>query len=264
MPTLLQRKESPFVKMLLIGSSGTGKTGALASLVEAGYTLYIFDFDEGLDYLANHLAAKPNAEELLSRVHVMTFRDKLQLVGDEMKPVGMPKAFPEAMKVLNSGMDGSGPIAKLGPKAVVVIDSLTWAGQMAFAYHGVVSPTKDPRQTYNGAQQMILGLLSNLTSADCETNVIVSTHITMVELESGQMKGLPSAVGKAVSEKIPTLFNTMLEVRSTGSGATVKRIISTAPSVLVPTKVAVPKEKIPAELPIETGLATFFKVMRGE
>ena len=48
-------------KMLLIGASGSGKTGALASLAAAGYKLRILDYDNGLDFLMrymrkNHLA----------------------------------------------------------------------------------------------------------------------------------------------------------------------------------------------------------------
>ena len=55
MPALGQHQSSDIVKMLFIGPSGAGKTGALASLASAGYNLRILDMDNGLDVLANVL-----------------------------------------------------------------------------------------------------------------------------------------------------------------------------------------------------------------
>ena len=43
MPTLEDAQEQAFVKLVLIGDSGTGKTGALFSLVEANYNLKVWD-----------------------------------------------------------------------------------------------------------------------------------------------------------------------------------------------------------------------------
>lgn len=262
MATLQSFKSSSSVRLLLIGDSGTGKTGALASLVEAGYKLYIIDFDNGLDYLAAHLQEKNPA--LLANVHFETFREEVKLVGDDIVPVNVPKAFAAAMKCIDTGIDGSGPLKNLGPDCVVVIDSLSLAGRAAFLHHKVLSPTKDPRQTYGGAQNMIMGLINNLTSESFKPHVIVNTHVSMVELENGTMKGLPAAIGKAVSVEIPKLFNRMLEVRQTGSGTAAKRVISTLPSALVNVKTGVVQSKLPSELPITTGLADFFKIVQGK
>ena len=76
MPALGQHQSSDIVKMLFIGPSGAGKTGALASLASAGYNLRILDMDNGLDVLANVLndPKKPllegrRGEGLLSHPH---------------------------------------------------------------------------------------------------------------------------------------------------------------------------------------------------
>ena len=55
MPALSDHQSSQTTKMLFIGDSGSGKTGALASLAAAGYNLRILDVDNGVDILANLL-----------------------------------------------------------------------------------------------------------------------------------------------------------------------------------------------------------------
>ena len=51
MPSLTQHQSNDYTKMLIIGDSGTGKTGSLTSLVAAGYKLRILDMDNGLETL---------------------------------------------------------------------------------------------------------------------------------------------------------------------------------------------------------------------
>ncbi len=49
LPLLTSSLPSKPIKLALLGNSGDGKTGALASLANAGYRLAVFDFDGGLD-----------------------------------------------------------------------------------------------------------------------------------------------------------------------------------------------------------------------
>ena len=71
--TLDQRE---FVKMLYVGTSGTGKTGSLASLVAAGYKLRVLDLDNGVGTLINYV--KKYSPELLDNIDVIACRDKLK------------------------------------------------------------------------------------------------------------------------------------------------------------------------------------------
>ena len=75
MPNLSNHQSSSeLVKLLFIGDSGTAKTGALVSLVKAGYHLRIIDFDNGLDALVHQI--KQQCPELLSTVEYETCQDK--------------------------------------------------------------------------------------------------------------------------------------------------------------------------------------------
>ncbi len=261
MPSLTSYESSAFVKLLLLGESKSGKTGALASLARAGYSLYILDFDVGLDYLAAELADSPDA---LARIHFETFRDKTKLTSTrDVVPAGRPKAFDSAMKTMDSGIDESGPLKDLGANSVVVVDSLWAAGRAAFFEHGKLQPTKDPRQTYGGAQAMLMSMLSNLTDEEFRAHVVVISHMTLIELDTGITKGLPSAIGKAICSDIPKLFNRMLVSETKGAGRTARRVISTVPTPLIAATSGAVKDKVPESLPVETGLADFFKIILG-
>jgi len=263
MPTLDQYSETTIPKLLVIGNSGSGKTGSLISLIEAGFKLAIIDFDAGLDFVVRYFAAKPQGRKLLRNVHVLNVRDKVKLAGDEIIPEGQPKACAAALKALDNGDfgdgDNIGPLGKLGPDWVVVIDSLSMFGKAALIYHTFMSPAKDKRQNYHGAQQIVLGAISKLTSEDFATPVIVFTHVTLSELQDGTVKGLPAAIGSAIAGEIPKYFNTMLEITKSGTGQAIKRVISTVPSHLVDIKLALPPGTYPKSLPIESGMATIFE-----
>lgn len=257
MAKLSAHKKSQLIKLLFLGESKSGKTGALASLVKAGYKLFIIDFDNGLDYLADNLAAEDPT--LLDNVTFATFRDKTKLTAIKDVIVdGKAKAFDGAMKALDLGIDDSGPAKDLGPEWIVVIDSLWAAGRVAFYEHAKLQPTKDPRKTYGGAQTMLMSLLENLTDPDFNTNVIVISHMNLMEMDNGQIKGLPAAIGKAICTEIPKVFNRMIVAEVKGAGKNARRVISTVPTQLISATSGSLQSKVPAELPLETGLATFF------
>ena len=77
MPSMLEHESNNLVKVMVASDSGSGKTGALASLVDAGFNLRILDFDNGLSVLKGFVKDKSK----LANVHYV---DKLQ---DDLKLV---------------------------------------------------------------------------------------------------------------------------------------------------------------------------------
>jgi len=265
MTTLAQRKKQPLVKGLLIGDSGAGKTGSLLPLIEAGYKFCIIDFDNGLDFLTNQVMA--TMPERAGNVHYVTCRDQLKLVGTKYVLKGSPKAWPKAMNMLTNWKEDEGslgPVSELGPEWVTVIDSLSLAGIAAFRHVEAIQGFSDKRQTYQEAQGMVMGLISELTSEFHTTHVLVMTHMNLVELENGIHKGLPAAIGKAISSEIPKYFNLMLEAKASGQGDKVKRKLRTVPSLTADTKNPLPVGTLAPELPLESGLLTIFKALQWE
>lgn len=263
MPNLGQHESTTITKMLLMGDSGSGKTGALASLAIAGYKLHILDFDIGLDSLVWNIRrmAGDKSGEVLANVRYESIRDKYK--GSPLGPIvdGAPQAFNSAMKFLDK-WDGEAP-AKLGKDHVVVIDSLTFMSEAAFNWAKFLnSSAKDMRQVYGAAQDAIENVLALLTGTQFATNVIVISHIKYIDRQDGMTKGYPTAVGSALSPKIPSYFNSVALCETTGSGANLKRFVRTQATAMIDLKNPASFNMVP-QLPIDTGLAEFFKTVRG-
>ncbi len=263
MPSLSEHQSSKFTKLLLIGDSSTGKTGALASLVLAGFKLRIIDLDNGLDSLV--AAVRKVDASKLANVEYVSLRDPIK--AGPMGPIlnGPPKAFKQAMEMLENwnppaiGQTGAvlGPARAFGPDTILVIDSFTFLGDAAYNWAKGLNPSaKDGRQIYGAAQEMCESVLAELTSEAFKANVIVISHVRWTERPDGSMKGYPTAIGAALGPKIPAFFNISALVESVGTPP--KRSIRTVSTALIDLKSPV----LTDPLPIETGLATLFNNLR--
>ena len=259
MPSASDHVKDDFVKFLFIGASGAGKTGALTSLVKAGYELRIIDLDGGLDSLIAHCRHE-NLD--LSKIQYQSFRDKIKMTNQGPKVDGAPKAYVQAMQALERWPDDESDPASWGAEKILVLDSLTNAGRAAFQWARAMNPTtKDPRQWYSAAQAIIEDLIANLTSESFGTNVIVISHIELVTSEAGITKGYASSIGKALGPKLPRFFNTMILSEPKGFGESVKRTIKTLPTSMIDLKNPAPF-KIKKEYGIENGLAEIFAELK--
>lgn len=272
MAGLASHHKGDFTKLLLIGDSGGGKTGALASLAKAGYKLAIIDCDNGLDILANLLAKD---KEALSRVHYSTVTEPMRAIGGTAI-VERAEGWRKAMNLLSRFKDGEddlGVTSELGPEWIVVIDSLTFLCR--FAMNEILSINKrlnsHPWQSDWGlAQTLVRNALELLYSNAFKTNVIVNCHITYIgrEVESiddkGQVvsreedvKAYPMSLGRALSPQIGSFFNHALLAKSVGQ----RRKLFTNTQGLIELKTSAPLSA-KSQYDIETGLAEYFKDVR--
>lgn len=257
MPSLDQLTSSQVVKLLLIGDSGTGKTGSLASLVRAGYNVRILDFDNGWESMA--AAVQRTAPDRLASVLVESLRDKYK--SSPLGPIidGRPTAFTRGISLLDKWPDLGRP-CDWGTDCILVLDSLTFLGDAAYAWADAMNPgAKDKRQIYGAAQEAVEHVLALLTGASFNTNVIVTAHIRFLDLPDGSKRGYPTAIGQALGPTIPRYFNSYAQCVTQPGG---KRTIQTVSTALVDLKN--PRSfDMEKSLPIETGLATFFQTLRG-
>lgn len=250
------------VRMLLVGNSGSGKTGALISLLRAGYTIRMLDMDNNVDSLVQ-LCLRENPA-LLDRLDVISIRDKFrasQMTGVEVD--GQPKAFVEAVNFMRKWDDGSTP-GQWDRKTIFALDTLTsfsWAGLLWAK--GMNPSAKDARQWYATAGETLKNYLQLITSPAFNPHVIVLSHVNLVDMPDGSVKGFASALGKALGPEIPKVFSTMIEASVKGTGQSVKRTIQTMPSALLDLKNPIPWA-LEKELPLDTGLATIFSRLLGE
>lgn len=285
MPKGSEHKGATLVKGLMLGDPGSGKTGALTSLLAAGYKVRVYDFDNLLGTLISFV--RHECPDMLDNLDYQTFTDKLKgistpilMVGNAMKVMpnndGTPKAYIKAMEQLTYWKDPDGDDlgdpGTWGADTVVVLDSLTSLSDSAFRYVQAMNPAgREPQAFYHAAQQLIMNLLSLLASESMNTNVLVLCHLAYTRKPRSQEakndmtvhetlelgKGYPRSVGSALNEIIASKFNTCLLVEDKGSD---NRVIHTKSTMLVDLKNPVPFEGLD-QLPIKTGLATFFKAV---
>jgi len=287
MPQGTKHQSKKTTKLLNVGVPGSGKTGATACLVEAGYRLIVVDFDNGVDILVNLLKETPGA---LERLYYETFTDKMQLIkgqsrtkDDKIKPSAMivtkgtPTAFIDALAGLTKWKfpveDGStetydlGNIGEWGPDTIVLIDSLGFAGVAALRFvrqlnmHQLDTFTSQP--DYGQAMDMLEGMLQLLYSDSIKCHVIVNSHITFIDdILKGTLIGLPRALGSKLPPKVGGYFNSIVHTATVGSGKSARRVIRIASEGLVELKLPILPGILPSELPIKNGLLTIFKTLQ--
>lgn len=268
MPKLSEHHTQKLVKALYVGHSGSGKTGSLLSLVQAGYKLHIIDLDNGLDILFNLI--REFAADKIANVDYITLKDDVEIAPSagsvNMQAIshsatrtkGAPKAYAETLKYLTKWEDGTIP-SEWGADHVLVIDSLSALGNAALAWATYLNPTaKDGRTWFFTAQQSVEKVLAMLTSANFNANLLALSHIRPTELPDGSTKYFANVIGAAAGPILPRYFNNFICTDKKGSGPNLKRTIITASTAMIDLKTSAPFA-VDQELPLETGLATLFK-----
>lgn len=261
MPSLADRADDEFTKLIYIGDSSTGKTGSLVSLVEAGYKVRMLDMDDGIGMLRAYV--KKQCPDKLSAIDYVSFRDKFKIKQSGAYGVdGSPKAFAAAMNALTKWDDGSVP-SEWGKDTFLVLDTLNTLGKSALLFAEGLDPSnKDPRRWFQTGQTAIEHAVAMIMGPDFKTNVIIISHISERELADGTKKGFPaSGVGTALGPTLAKYCNTLVLAETVGFGEKARRRIKTTPTGYVDLKTAAPFA-MAAEYPIETGLATIVETLK--
>lgn len=277
MPFATNHHSSQITKIMLLGDSGTGKTGSLASLVKAGYNLRIADFDNGTDILINKVR-EYNDPKLLDKIHYVPLTDPIKMING--RPTSTPRAWTEFGKILSDWPDGFGNIEKWGPQDILVVDSLTFAGKAAVRFVlGLQGRLSDlPQlQDYGQAQDLLERMLAAMYAENVKCNVIVLSHITEFarEEQSLDAKGRlirtevagtrrafgETGTGKALSRHIGRYFNAILATEAITAGTQTRYVIKTQPYRNLTLKTTNPA-KVKPEYSLTTGLAEYFEAVR--
>lgn len=210
MPSLADHHSSQFVKVLYIGDSGTGKTGSIASLINAGYKIKFLDMDNGLDVLVHYVD-----RDKLKNVDYETRRNKYKASVGAVGVTGQASAFVDSVKLMEKWSDGSDP-ATWGTDTIFVLDSLSTFGKAALEWAKGMNPLaqsgkqQDARQWFFTAQQALENVIALLTSEAFHCNVIVISHINWKEMQDGTTKGYANAIGSALGPTLARYFNTLI------------------------------------------------------
>jgi len=281
MPNLMNLPTSVTTKLLLLGDGGSGKTGGLAALAIAGYNLRILDFDNGVNILKDLLKNFPDA---MKRVAYITCTDPMHNVQGRFIPKAA-QAWARGVMAMDNWDDGDnkfGSILTWGPKDVLVIDSLNFAGKSALRLIQQMNSrlAGTPWQSdFGDAQRLVENMAAMLYSEQVKCNVVVLTHVrevgktqqivdssnkvVTVEEEGSRRGYAETGTGRALSPTIGRYFNAVLLVDIVGSGQSTKRVIRTVPHENIGLKNPAPGS-VKSEYPLSSGLADYFAAVRGE
>lgn len=282
MPTLDNHPSSKRVKMLVVGDSGTGKTGGLSCLANAGYELFIADLDAGLDVMRAFV--KP---ECLKNVHFVTITEEFVGRHGGVQPKGQPTVYNRLMNLLNNWVDPEtkeefGGVAEWNENRVLAIDTFTALGESAYRFVRALNGRKADQidfRDFGQAQFMQEGLLDLVMSEAIACNVIICAHLDyqeaygeapIVEIiidkegnteSKKEERGYPAAIGKKLSPKVGRHFNTVVMTKSEPFGQTVRRRIRTSSTPMIALKNPVPNI-LPAEIDLEDGYLQIFNAIK--
>lgn len=219
MPSIVDLAGAP-AKVLLIGKSGTGKTGSLAPLVAAGYNLRILDTDNGVRPLfslltdprypyANLIKAKnidlASAVQFIPVTTSMKLRSVekripqagggTKLVSERLLAPIDAKAWTTVLDLLDNWKDGDlnlGSVRTWTDKEVLVLDSFSTLSMCAYYFNqslngrlGARDEGFDYQRDIGGAQSQLRRLLELLYDSSIGCNVVVTSHITWVDESQG-------------------------------------------------------------------------------
>lgn len=256
----MTKESSPFVKMIMVGESGAGKTGSLISLARAGYDIRLLDLDNGAATL-QQLCLHENPD-LLDNIDVISHVDKFK--ADPLKGLtisGRPTSYVNTMKTMNKWDDDTVP-SEWGPDKILVLDSLTALGRASYHWAQGMNPTaKDGRQWYGTAHDSLRNFLQLVAGKEFKTNVIIMSHIQYISKDDEPLRAQINSIGQSLGPDIPKFFNNLVLAESKGIGTSVKRTITTVPTNLLSLKTTAPF-KLEKSLPLDTGLATIFAALK--
>jgi AAA domain len=215
MGSILDDMNSP-AKILLIGKSGAGKTGALASLVTEGYNLRIVDTDKGIRTLRSLLTdvRYPYAKLIKARnidlnmavryisidtaMKLRTITTKIGEGRSTSQTLLAPadaKAWPQVVGLLDGWKEPDldlGPVNTWGLQDVLVLDSFSTLAKCAYYFSqamngrlGSRDQGYDYQRDVGEAQSQLTRLLELLYDSRIGCNVIVISHITWVDESQG-------------------------------------------------------------------------------
>ena len=215
MPSITDTNSAP-AKILLIGKSGAGKTGSLASLVAAGYNLRILDTDKGIRPLRS-LILDPRYpyHKIIQEKNInLTYAVRYVEISTEMRMRSMQKkigenkfttetilapkdanAWPRAMNLLDKWKEDDidlGPVSSWDVNDVLVLDSFSTLARCAYYFAqslnsrlGARDIGYDYQRDVGEAQAQLTRLLELLYDSNIKCNVIVISHITWVDESQG-------------------------------------------------------------------------------
>lgn len=276
-----------------LGYPGSGKTGALVSLLNAGYKLRVLDFDGNYNPLVDYAD-----DRALANLDIVTLQDRMRNGDKRVEPMGIPDAFTRALKLMqewkytdpDSGEEVNlGKSSEWGMDTIVVVDSMTYGG-VAAKLRSMVMNNKTPatmtsavwgasvadwnnfieiakadRNNFHlivNSHKQLLGPQDFLKQGDKDNDALAMANEEIIKLSQTEMlptRVYPVAITKNQATTIHGMLPTMLEFEKIDKQGKTVRVINTLGAANIDVKIS--GKGLKAQYPVETGMADIFDAL---
>lgn len=215
-------------RILVCGEPASGKTGMLAQLANAGYRLFIHDFDQNTRVIGSYL--KDGAADVFVSTYAVAKVTNTNLFAGNgtatTQAVNEMRRFCKMLEHWKTETEDAGPSSNLTAKDVIVIDSGTFLGELLLlAAHEDPETKRDLRSLYNVAGKYYGAILDYLCGNKIGATVIMLTHLMQTGDKDdqgkiiGKARDIPVGIGEKFSKKMQTYFSDIwhLEVDRAGN-----------------------------------------------
>ena len=226
----------PGVNVMLMGPSGTGKTYAIGTLVDAGIEVFYFAYEAGAETLLGYFTDRglpipdnlhictvraPSASFLemadaVRYVNALSFEGLLKQVDPAKSKYNQLEQF---LRNFNNVVDDTGKawgdVQTWDSSRALVIDGLTGLCDSAMKACIGGKFARDQKD-WGLAQNIVEGILRKITSESRFHFVLISHVERETDPNGGGLKLMASALGRALAPKLPAMFSDVILVKRIG------------------------------------------------
>ena len=221
---------------MLMGPSGTGKTHAIGTLVDAGLDVFYFAYEAGSETLVGYftdrgLPVPPNLHictvraptasflemaDAVRYVNTLSFEGLIKQVDPSKSKYNQLEQF---LRNFNDVTDDTGKkwgdVQSWDSSRALVIDGLTGLCDSAMKACVGGKFARDQKD-WGLAQNIVEGILRKITSESKYHFVLISHVERETDPNGGGLKLMASALGRALAPKLPAMFSDVVLAKRIG------------------------------------------------
>lgn len=226
----------PGFNVMLMGPSGTGKTHAIGTLIDAGIEVFYFAYEAGSESLVGYytdrgLPVPPNLHictvraptasflemaDAVRYVNTLSFEGLIKQVDPAKSKYNQLEQF---LRNFNDVTDDTGAkygdVLKWGPERALVIDGLTGLCDSAMKACIGGKFARDQKD-WGLSQNIVEGILRKITS-EARFHFVLIAHVEReTDPNGGGLKLMASALGRALAPKLPAMFSDVILTKRIG------------------------------------------------
>ena len=226
----------PGVNVMLMGPSGTGKTYAIGTLVDAGIEVFYFAYEAGAETLLGYFTDRglpipdnlhictvraPSASFLemadaVRYVNTLSFEGLIKQVDPAKSKYNQLEQF---LRNFNNVVDDTGKawgdVQTWDSSRALVIDGLTGLCDSAMKACIGGKFARDQKD-WGLAQNIVEGIIRKITSESRFHFILISHVERETDPNGGGLKLMASALGRALAPKLPAMFSDVILAKRIG------------------------------------------------